>query len=243
MLQFERWNGVGGPIEGLHWWGVTATYDDVGELLECPLNPGTFTISMWAEDEYAGRPDFQLGALYTCTASAANGLTKIDTGLAYAGSSATYTLWAWDFELLPPFAAFRCWISIQNTDLCQFWWAGSPVGDGVHVVEDQSAAPPQRSDAAGDLSYCLTADDVGPFTGACCDTEVGVCQDTDATECAGPGLNQLQVAHAKRGNRSPAQSEARPFAQSWAVTIAAMANRVTGIAAGRSWAIPTATTL
>ena len=196
---YEHFAGVGTPVGGggitdIHWWGVSATFDDQGNLVECPLNPGNFHIGFWGHDTYTNRPDYASGELFGFDATGA-ALTKTDTGHVYRilnddGSvDAAYTLWAWGADLPTPLTMFAGWITIQNLDNCRFWWAGSPgppfgVG-GIHVVEDQSVTPPTRQDVDGDLSWCLTSDQIGPFTGACCDRGAGVCRNTTSDECVG----------------------------------------------------------
>ena len=179
----EHFIGVGGIIEGIEWWGIGATYDDAGVLTPCPLDPGTFTIEFYAHDEATHRPDYELGPLYSFTVDEAAGLTVEDTGHVYAGEDDDYPLYKWTVALPAPYAAFEGWISIQNADLCQFWWVKSEFGGTIHVTWDEETGA--KTDEQGDLSYCLTSSNPGPFTGACCDTSTGACRDTEATDCVG----------------------------------------------------------
>ena len=185
----EHFDGVGGQIETIQWWGSGATFTDEGDLFDCPLDPGTFTVEFYAHDDETGRPDYVTGAIYTFTADAAAGLTVEDSGHVYAQFADTgemiagYPLYKWSIALPAPYAAFEGWIAIQNTDLCQFWWAKSESGGTIHVSWDEETG--EKTDEDGDLAYCLLSSNPGPFTGACCDVSLGACRDTDATDCVG----------------------------------------------------------
>jgi hypothetical protein len=179
----EHFIGVGGPINGLHWFGVGAIYDDFGKLVECPLNPGSFLVEFYAHDPDTNRPDYALGPLYSFTANAGSGLTVTDTLNVYHGADDDYRLLRWDVRLPVPYSSFEGWIAIKNLDHCAFWWAKSPEGGTIHVMWDETTGI--KSDQPGDIAYCISADNTGPFTGACCDESLGVCRDTNATDCVG----------------------------------------------------------
>ena len=185
----EHFKGAGGPVQGLGWWGVSAVIDDHGQVIECPLEPGEFLIEFYAHDPVSGFPDFAAGPLFSEMVDAASGLLKADTGHVYATEQGGLALWYWQAELASVFSAFEGWISIQNADSCQFWWAASPGpaigGDGLHLEEDQSVSPPERSLVAAELSFCLTTEAAGPWTGACCARDSAICRDTPADQCAG----------------------------------------------------------
>ena len=172
----ENFAGVPNPITDVHWWGITAIFDDNGDLIECPLDPGEFTIEFYAHDPVTNRPNLDL-LICSYTANAGNGLTKIANENLYGD----FRLWYWSFDLPTPCSMFEGWIAIQNTDLCMFWWAGSPEGGTIHVATEDGVT---QSDEDGDLAYCLTGDTT-PLLGACCDTSLGLCRDTDSTDCVG----------------------------------------------------------
>jgi len=212
FLRYEHFTGVGatsGGINKVYWWGVGATYNDQGNLVACDLDPGTFTVTFWAHNKYTNRPfyvkegwewAYPPGAqcpLYSYTVTGAD-LTKEETGHVYEvrgsdGSlSAAYPLYRWSCELPEAMTLFEGWISIQNSDLCPFWWAASPGPmfgtGGVHVAENQGVDPVTRQDVDGDLSFCLGSTQSGPFTGACCDrsSDPAACRNTTADECVNP---------------------------------------------------------
>ena len=83
VVLYESFAGVGGTIEGLHWWGVSATYDDSGDLVQCPLDPGTFEIKFWGTIAIRMRQYYELGPIYSFTADELGGLTKSATGHVY----------------------------------------------------------------------------------------------------------------------------------------------------------------
>jgi len=184
---FENYNGVPSDVLDLHWWGLTAIYDDDGELVECPLSPGTFRIEFWPTDPETNRPDFDAQPYCVYTVTAANGLTKTDSGHRYGG----FTLWAWDVVLPNPCDGTTTgWLSIQNQDLCWFWWAGSPEGGTIHVELDERTG--QWKDVQGDLAYCLTGDTSIQLLGACCDAynqyPPGCTNNTPVQDCTEFGM-------------------------------------------------------
>ncbi len=201
VKRLESFIGVGGPIEGVTWWGAAAIYDDQGRVANCPLEPGNFRIEFYLHDDFTRRPDYATGpvAIHEVTAPE---LTVQDTGYRYSvfGSGDTidrhktytgagpvdhqYIIYEWHAQLPAPLSLFKGWIAIQNTDYCAFWWARSEVGDTVHVLWDER--DDTQKDADGDLAYCLTATHIGPFTGACCDERTGECRNTISTYCGGP---------------------------------------------------------
>ena len=213
VLRYEHFTGVGatsGGIKHIAWWGTGATYGDRGNLVECELDPGTFTISFWFHNKYTNRPFYEAdgwewalppgateGLSYSYTVSGA-ALTKEDTGHVYMarGSDGTisraYTLWMWSCEVPTAQSLPEGWISIQNSDNCPFWWAGSPGPvfgtGGVHVAEDQAVDPVTRQDVDGDLAFCLGSDEGTSFSGACCDrsSDPAPCRNTTADECVNP---------------------------------------------------------
>ena len=157
LRRFEYFQGVSAVngIEDVHWWGLSAVYDEWGYLVECPLNPATFEIEFWAHDEYTNRPDISdpnnLICQYTLTAPQ---VTVNDSGHKYGD----FTLWAWHAQLPSPCHMENGWLSIQNTDYCMFWWAGSPEGDGRHLVLSEQTGELEKTE--GDLAYCL----IGTYT-------------------------------------------------------------------------------
>jgi len=166
IKRFEHFHGVSAAngIEDVHWWGLSAVYDDWGYLVECPLNPGTFKIQFWAHNEYTNRPDItdpnNLVCQYTLTAPQ---VTVSDSGHKYGD----FTLWMWHVQLPTACYMEEGWLSVQNTDYCMFWWAGSPEGGTIHLELDERNGNLEFEEAKGDLSYCLTGT-YTPITGACC---------------------------------------------------------------------------
>ena len=152
VLLYEYFAGAAAPIHALRWWGIGATFDDQGVLAACPLAPGEFEISFWAHDADFDRPDYAAGPLYSFTASAASGLVRSDTGHVYQvldpGGEVVRGVPAVGLGLRTAAAAvslFKGWISIQNTDLCAFWWAAVVPGD--QIPRATAAVRELRSDA------------------------------------------------------------------------------------------------
>jgi len=220
---YEHFAGVAGPggIDDVHWWGVGYTINDSGDISECPLEPGNFHIGFLAHDPLTNRPDWALGELYGFNVTGA-ALTKTDTGHVFKslngnGSVAwALTLYSWDCNLPVPWypqTEGYGWLTIQNTDNCAFGWAGSsgPVfgGGGIHVVEDEGVTPPTHTDIDGDVSFCLTTDQIGPFTGACCAWDAGVCRQTTNDECVGTyDAFSIGITCAAWPGCNPAEAEA-----------------------------------
>ncbi len=188
IKRLESFIGVGGPIHGVTWWGAAAIFNDQGRVVNCPLEPGNFTLEFYLFDDFTRRPDYATGPVATYAVTAPE-LTVAETGHSYKifGEGGTidreYIIYEWHVELPAPLALFKGWMAIQNTDYCAFWWARSMVGGTVHVLWDEEADT--QEDADGDLSYCLTAPSVGPFTGACCDESIPECRNTISTDCVG----------------------------------------------------------
>jgi hypothetical protein len=201
----EHFAGVGGPIQGYGWFGVSQVTDDSGHLIECPLQPGEFLVEIYASHLCHPRPDYETGPLWSAVVSSGTGLSKTDTGHVYATEYGNLTLWYWEVDFAPAFSAFEGWIAVQNLDLCQFWWAAAVGGDGKHFI--QYPAPGGAWSVDSDLAFCLVATDVGPFTGACCDISTGTCRSAEATTC----LGTYDVWHGDR-----ACSEISCSAEQWA---------------------------
>jgi hypothetical protein len=201
ILLYEHYTGIGGQIEDLHWWGVGAAYNDQGNLAECPLDPAHFHVAFWAHNEATNRPLYEpsdyYGGMYSGLPAPLYefdvDITGVETGNHYISTNDDgsvifdLSLLSFECELPLPLTTFEGWISIQNTDACGFWWAGSPGppagGGGIHVTEDQAAGT--REDTDGDLSYCITANYTGPFTGCCCAVDSGQKRATTADDCVG----------------------------------------------------------
>ena len=91
-------------IRDIHWWGVGATYDDRGDLVECPLEPGNFQIQFWLHDDVQHRPDYVAGPVYGFAASGAEldenrHRSRVPGCQPGRQHPAEYRLWSWGCDL------------------------------------------------------------------------------------------------------------------------------------------------
>ena len=159
----------------IHWWGVTAYYDEVDGWVSCTENPVQFFINFW-NDDGAGKPDITAPV---CTYEAV--VTGQDTYDLFAGWPIMY----YSLDLDPCCQLQSGWVSIQggSDPNCWFLWHSSEDGDLISWQYDESATDPdsiwQQPDAPPyDLAICLTTSPPGAccVDGECLPIDQGLCE-------------------------------------------------------------------
>jgi len=175
----DNFIGVLGPINSLHFWGLSINFSGPVDCVE------THRFDVTVYGSAGTQPDYN-DVICTYTNILPN--AQLDTGEGFGAGD--YTIWRWDFDTLSPSCgplspSTEYWLEIVSVSLptnCMFLWLDTDIGDGK--AYQQGAPDPILTT---DQGFCLDGETVA--AGSCCDDSTGECvDDVVVTDCLGTYL-------------------------------------------------------
>ena len=170
--RFEDFSGVGGPIEGVTFWGFELLPIGGSSFQVCSESDPSFDITF--HPDLGGQPgpavcSYQLEA------------SRTSAEFLYFGAE----LMEYTVDLPQPCVLVNGWVSIVgrgDVDCWFLWQSSNFTGNGDSICEGCA-----DENQFIDLSVCLRGPN-GGITGACCDEASGSCDDnTDISQCTAAG--------------------------------------------------------